>query len=132
MWEQRMWRYHGDNKKVYEYITVKLRENSLMEYLAPKTELLPSVYRYPPPHAASSGEKSSSTTSAKSSRTRPTWRTAAVESWRVSSRPTSSYTRCSLRTIFNTQWTSPSTKSMSIGAATPSMPSHALPSTGRL
>jgi hypothetical protein len=58
--------------KVYDYISAKLRENSLLKYLGSKTERLPSVYRYPRPHSASSGMKPSSTASARFSRTRLT------------------------------------------------------------
>ena len=37
IWGQKMSGYHADNKKIYDYITGKLRENSLLGYLGSKT-----------------------------------------------------------------------------------------------
>ena len=94
IWSQRMSCFHPENAKIYSYITAKLRENSLLRYLSDKCERLPTVYRYPPPHSASSGTKSSSPASVKFSRTRRINKLKAVCSLKVSSKTMKNCIRC--------------------------------------
>ena len=110
--------YHEDNRDIHNYITAKLRENSLLGYLSRKIERLPSVYRYLVPHSASSGMKPSSLASVKFSRTRHIRRRKEVLNLKASSRTTKKSIRCWPKTTLSTQSICPSTRSPSTCAAT--------------
>ena len=103
VWSQKMSDYHKSNRKIYDYITAKLRENSLLGYLSTKIERLPSVYRYGATHAASSGMKPSSTASVKFSRTRHIKRHKAVFSLKASSKTMKKFIKCQPRITLNIQ-----------------------------
>ena len=122
--------YHEGNREIHNYITAKLRENSLLGYLSRKIERLPSVYRYLVPHSASSGMKPSSLASVKFSRTRHIRRRKEVWNLKVSSRITKKSIRCWPKTTLSTQSICPSIRSPFICVAThntsptPSPPSN--------
>jgi hypothetical protein len=119
IWGQKMGAYHAENGKVYNYVTGKLRENSLLGYLGSKTERLPSVYRYPLPHSASFGMKPSSTASVTFSRTRLTSKPTELSTSKPFWTRIRTFTTSSPRTTWSTLWTCLSTRSLFIGAGIP-------------
>ena len=120
--------FHQQNRRIYDYVTAKLRENSLLGYLSTKIERLPSVYRYPPPHAASSGMKPSSPASVKFSRTRRIRKPKAVSSLKASSITMKKSIRCWPKTTLSIQWICPLTRSLSTPVGTLSTRFQLLPS----
>jgi len=119
IWAQKMSHYHEKNNLIYQYITAKLRENSLLRYLSTKIERLYSVYRYPLPHLASSGTKPSSPASAKFSRTRHIRRLKAVWSLKASSKTMKRFIKFSPKTTLSILSTCRSMRLTFIGVDTP-------------